>query len=106
MSLLTEEELKLHKDSTICSISRKTFTQQLAKDKHYCEVRDHCYFTGKYRDAAHSICNLRFNVPNEILIAFLDDSNYDYHFTVTNKFKGQFKCLQKILKSTKLPPFQ
>ena len=34
-----------------------------ANDKNYRKVRDHCHFTGKYRGAAHSICNLRFNVP-------------------------------------------
>ena len=29
-------------------------------------VRDHPYFTSKYRGATHSICNLRFNVSSEI----------------------------------------
>ena len=49
----------------------------------------------KYRSAAHSICNLRFNVPNKIPVVFHNRSNYDYHFTVkelANKFKGQFEC--------------
>ena len=30
-------------------------------------VRDHCHYTGEYKDAAHSICNLKYSVPNEIL---------------------------------------
>ena len=29
-------------------------------------VRDHPYFTSKYKGATHSICNLRFNVSSEI----------------------------------------
>ena len=27
------------------------------------KVRDHCHYTGKYRGAAHNICNLRYTVP-------------------------------------------
>ena len=30
-----------------------------ANDKKYQKVRDHCHYTGKYRGAAHDICNLR-----------------------------------------------
>ena len=40
------------------------------KDKNYRKVRDHCHFTGKYHGAEHSICNLRFNVRNEIPVFF------------------------------------
>ena len=42
---------------------------------------------------AHSICNLKFNVSNEIPVGFLGGLNYDYHFIIkelANKFKGQF----------------
>ena len=51
------------------------FIQTLAKDKNYHKVRYHCQFTGKYRRVAHSICNLRFNVPNEIPVVFHNGSN-------------------------------
>ena len=41
-----------------------------------------CQYTGgKYRAAAHSICNLKFNVPNEVPAVFHNGSNYDYYFT-------------------------
>ena len=57
------------------------------------KVRDHCHYTGKYRDAALSICNLKFNVPHEIPIVFDNDSNYDYHFVIEdlgNESEGKF----------------
>ena len=71
------------------------FTQKFAKDKNCRKVRDHCHFRDKYRGPAHSICNLIFNVHNEIPVVFHNGWNYDYHFIVkelTNEFKGQFKC--------------
>ena len=58
---LTKKELKFHEDSTICDICKKKFTQKLAKDKTYRNVRDNCHFIRRYRGAAHSICNLRFS---------------------------------------------
>ena len=60
------------------------------------KVRDHCHFTNKYRDEAHTICNLRFNVPNEIFVVFHNGSNYDYHFIIkelANELVEQFQCL-------------
>ena len=37
----------------------------------YWKVRDHCYYAGKYRGTAHSICNLKFIEPNEIPLVFI-----------------------------------
>ena len=65
------------------------------KTKNYRKVRDNCHDTCKYRGAAHSICNLKFNAPNEILVVFHDGSNYYYHFNIkelANRFEGQFEC--------------
>ena len=93
---LTKEELKSHQDAKVCYISGKRFLKKFANDKNYRTVRDHCHFTGNYRGAARTICNLRFNVPNEIPAVFHNGSNYDYQFIIkeiTNEFKGQFECL-------------
>ena len=79
-------------------ICGKRFPKQFTKDKNYWKVRDHCHFTGKYRSAACTICNLKFNVPNEILVAFHNESNYDYYFIIkelANEVKGKFECLWK-----------
>ena len=60
------------------------------------KVRDHCHYTGKYRDDAHSKCNLNYKVVKEILVLFHNGSVYDYHFIIkylARKFKGNFECL-------------
>ncbi|XP_030767535.1 uncharacterized protein LOC115891247 [Sitophilus oryzae] len=45
-------------------------------------VRDHCHLTGKYRGAAHSVCNLNFKVPNFIPVFFHNMSNFDSHLFI------------------------
>ena len=60
------------------------------------KVRDHCHYTGKYKGAAHSICNLRYKIPREIPVVFHNGSTYDYHFIIKQlaiEFKGNFDCL-------------
>ena len=64
--------------------------------KKYFKVKDHCYYTGKYRGAAHDICNLRYEIPKEILLVFHNGSAYDYHFIIkglAEEFEGEFECL-------------
>ena len=46
--------------------------------------RDHCHYTGEYRGATHSVCNLKYSVPKKIPIVFLNGSNYDYHVIIKN----------------------
>ena len=58
--------------------------------------KDHCHYTGKYRGAAHDICNLRYKIPKEIPIVFHNGSTYDYHFIIkefAEEFEGEFECL-------------
>ena len=60
------------------------------------KVRDHCHYTGKYRAAAHSICNLRFKIKKEIPVVFHNGSAYDYHFIIkylAREFKGYLTYL-------------
>ena len=65
-------------------------------DKKYHKVKDYCYYTGKYRDAAHDICNLRYKITKEIPLVFHNGSTYDYHFIIqelAEEFEGEFECL-------------
>ena len=90
---LTIEEKTYHNKQKICYICKKEFNNN---DKKNYKVRDHCHYTGKYRGAAHNICNLRYKVPKEILIVFCNGSTYDYHFIIkelVKKCEGNFECL-------------
>ena len=67
-------------------------------DKKQQKVRDHCHYTGKYRGAAHNICNLRYKITTRITAVFHNRSIYDYHFIIkelVKEFEGNFECLGK-----------
>ena len=90
---LTKKEEKKHNNKKVCYICKKEFD---TSDKKHYKVRDHCHYTGKYREAAHNICNLRYKIPKEIPIVFHNGSTYDYHFIVKELVKeseGNFECL-------------
>ena len=78
---LTDEENESYKKQKVCYIYKKGFITD-DDNKKYHKVRDHCYYTGKYRGATHSICNLRYKTPKEIPIVFHNSSTYDYHFII------------------------
>ena len=90
---LTKEEKIHYNDQEICYICKKEFD---TSDKKHCKVRDHCHYTGKYRGAAHNICNLRYKIPKEIPVVFHNGSVYDYHCIIKELVKeldGNFECL-------------
>ena len=60
LPLTTKEEICYNKQK-ICYICKKEFNNN---DKKQQKVKDHCHYTGKYRGAAHNVCNLRYKVPN------------------------------------------
>ena len=81
MTPLTDEDKETYENQKICYICEKEFSTD-NKDKKYPKVRDHCHYTGKYRGAAHSICNLLYKIPKEIPAIFHNGSTYDYHFII------------------------
>ena len=101
MIQLTDEENELYEMQKVCYICKKIFSTD-KNDKNvfklYHKVRDHCHYTGKFRGAAHSICNLRYKTPKEIPVVFHNGSTYDYHFIINQlvkEFDGQPECLRE-----------
>ena len=96
---LTDEEAKFYEEQEVCHICKKQFCineNEKSEFKLYHKVKDHCHYTGKFRGAAHSICNLNYKVPQEIPVKIHNGSKYDYHFIIkelAEEFKGEFECL-------------
>ena len=105
---LTYGENKSYKKQKVCYICKTGFSTD-DNNKKYHEVRDHCHYTGKYRDAAHDICNRRYKTSKEIPVIFHNGSTYDYHFIIkelAEEFEGQFECLVKKKKNILLSQYQ
>ena len=78
---LTHEENNFYNKQKICYICEENFYID-KDDKDYVnrkKVKDHCHYTGKFRGAAHSKCNLNYKVQKEIPI-IIHNTSYDTHF--------------------------
>ena len=85
---VTNEENQSYHGQDTCYIGEKEFNTDNSNEitfKKYYKVRDTCHFTGKYRGAAHNVCNLRYKTPKEIPVAFQNGSKYDYHFIMLRR---------------------
>ena len=58
-------------------------------------MRDHCHLSGKFRGAAHEICNLKYKVPKFFPVVFLHLSGYDSHlfFKKLGNSEGDISCI-------------
>ena len=92
---LTKKEEKHLNKQKVCYLCKKEFNTDNIDRKHH-NVKDYCHYTGKYRGAAHNICNLRCRISKEIPIVFHNGSTCDYHFIIkelVKEFDGNFEYL-------------
>ena len=82
-----EDARKLHESLTVCYACG----EELGGD----EVRDHCHYTGKYRGALHSKCNLKLKESRTISVFFHNLSGYDSHLFVKRlaDTSGEVDCI-------------
>ena len=103
---LTDKETRFYEGQKVYHVCKKEFFYDENKEnefKLYSKVRDHCHYTGKFRGAAHSICNLSDKTPKEIPAVIHNSSKYECHFIIkelSEEFKGQFKSLRDYFFST------
>ena len=66
------------------------------KKKNQIKVRDHDHYTGKYRGAAHLICNLRYSTQIDIPVFFHNGTNYDFNLIINElakEFRSEMRCI-------------
>ena len=73
--IITKEEEEEFKQASDCWICHKKLNLE---DR----VRDHCHYTGRYRGAAHNLCNLKYSKPNNISVFFHNLTGYDSHLFI------------------------
>ena len=86
--IITEEEEEQFKQASNCWICHKKLNLE---DR----VRDHCHYTGRYRGAAHNLCNLKYSKPNNISVFFHNLTGYDSHLFIKklNVTGGNIDCI-------------
>ena len=87
MISLTHEENDSYENQKVCYICKKEYIFDIDSFSEnmyikYCQVKDNYSYTGKYRGAAHNLCNLRYKTPKEIPIVFHNGSSYYYYFII------------------------
>ena len=98
MTPLTYKENRSYENQKVCYICKKEFCiDDTNAFKLYHKVRYHSHYIGKFRGASHSICNLRYKIPKEILVLEIHNgTTYNYQFMINQlakEFHGQLECL-------------
>ena len=81
-----------HDCAKYCHICKKVFR----KKNNLTKVRDQDHYTGKYRGAAHLICNLRYSRQVDIPVFFHNGTNYDYNLInneLAKEFRSEMRCM-------------
>ena len=80
------QEQQQYEKETKCWICKGEFDDTVDENgyKKNEKVRDHCHYTGRYRGAAHNLCNLKYRKPNFTPVVFHNLSGYDSHLFIKN----------------------
>ena len=92
MEKLTKEEQLLYDNAKFCDICKEVF----GKKKNHSKVRDHDLYTGRFRGAAHLICNLRYSTQIDVPVFFHNGTNYDFNLIITElakEFRREMRCI-------------
>ena len=92
--VMTSKDRMTYKKANICHICESGIPEE-GDDPRFKKVRDHCHLTGKFRGAAHSMCNLKYRLPKFYPVIFHNLSGYDSHLFIKNlgKSEGKIDCI-------------
>ena len=87
---MTAEDQRAHNAATTCHVCEKPLEGD--------SVRDHCHITGRYRGAAHNVCNLKLRLSPKtttIPVVFHNLWGYDSHLLMQaiSKVEGNIPCI-------------
>ena len=72
-TIMTMHDKMVYGNFTLCHMCN----EELGKDR----VRDHCHLSGKFRGAAHEVCNLKYKVRTFFPVVF-QNFRYDSHLFI------------------------
>ena len=82
---MSEEEQQQFQLSDVCWIYDKLIDNDDEK------VRDHCHVTGKFRGAAHWICNINLQLTKKVAVIFHNLRGYDSYLIFRELYKFDVK---------------
>ena len=85
--IMTMHDKLVYDNSTLCHFCNEEFDKD--------SVRDHCHLSGKFRGAAHEVCNLKYKIPKFFPVVFHNLSGYDSHLFIKTlgNSKGNISCI-------------
>ena len=85
--IMTIHDKLVYNNSTLCHICN----EELGKDRE----RDHCHLFGKFRGAAHEVCNLKYKVPKYFPVVFHNLFGYVNRLFIktSGNSKGDISCI-------------
>ena len=85
--VITIHDKLIYDNSTHCHICNEVFGEN--------KVRDHGHLSGKFRGAAHEVCNLKYKVSKFFLVVFHNLSGYDSHLFIKTfgNSEGNISCI-------------
>ena len=83
---------ELHNSQNECYACDEKFSSE---ERGLMKVREHCHYTGKYRGALHSKCNLRLRRSKTIPVFANNLTGYDGHLLITrlSDTLGKVRCI-------------
>ena len=86
---MTRHDKLVYDNSTNCYICNEEFSED--------GVRDYCHLSGKFRGAAHEVCNPKYKVPTFFPVVFHNLSGYDSHIfiKILGNSEGEISCIPK-----------